>query len=134
MTEHQKSRTWLQAVAEAAREQNIVLPPLSGQAMGTARMSDATGGRVVTFKRRLVPESQAAVDGVEWTLWLDQDDVPGLIAAFRKPAVPTPEDVQECLFVIKGWLIDQWTPDEAKAAIQRRQRLQTEGTLRRTGS
>lgn len=97
-------------------------------------MSASSGGRVVTFKRRLVPESQAAVDGVEWTLWMDQDDVPGLVAAFRKPTVPTPEDVRECLVVIKGWLIDQWTPDEAKAAIRSRRTLLTERVLRRTGS
>ncbi|MEX0703084.1 MAG: hypothetical protein WD069_13395 [Planctomycetales bacterium] len=124
----------MNAVAEAAREQNIPLPPFTGQAMGTARISAPSGARVVTFKRRLVTESQAKIDGVEWTLWMDHDEVPSLIAAFRKPAVPKPDDVRECLLLIKGWLIDQWTPDEAKAAVRRTQPALADSVLRRTGS
>lgn len=92
--------------------------------MGGARAESAADGRFITFKRRLVPAAQAEVDGVEWTLWNEQDDLPVPIAAFREPAEPNSENVKTALSLLTGWLVDGWTPDEAKAAVRTHPRAQ----------
>jgi hypothetical protein len=112
-----RQQSWLPALAEAAKEQNLALPSFTGHAMGGARTVSVAGGRFVTFKRRLVPEDQAAIDGIEWALWREQDDLPERIAAFREPLAPQRENVANTLSLIKGWLLDGWTPAEAKAAV-----------------
>jgi hypothetical protein len=119
-----RQRSWLRSLAEAAKEQNVALPPFTGRAMAAARTPSVGGGRFVTFKRRLVPADQAGVDGIEWALWLDQDDLPERIAAFREPVDPKPGDVANALALIKGWLLDGWTPAETKAAAGRHPRAQ----------
>ena len=117
MTEKARQKAWLSAIAEAATEQGIFLPPFTGHGMGSARSVKTGDGRFITFKRRLVPAAQAEVDGVEWTLWLEHEDRPKPIAAFREPLEPKQENVTSVLSLLKGWLIDAWTPDEAKLAV-----------------
>jgi hypothetical protein len=53
--------------------------------MGRAQSEKVEGCRFVTFRGRLVPDRQAEVDGVEWTLWGEQGDLPLPVAAFREP-------------------------------------------------
>ena len=117
MTERPQQRAWLSAIAEAAKEQGILLPPFTGHGMGSARSVKTRDGRFITFKRRLVPTAQAEIDGVEWTLWLEKEDLPRPIAAFREPLEPKQETVAGALSLLKGWLLDAWTPDEAKLAV-----------------
>ncbi len=85
--------------------------------MGTARSVTVAGGRFVTFKRRLIPADQAESDGVEWTLRLEADETPVPIAAFRQPLTPMHEEVAATLSFLKGWLLERWTPGEAKAKV-----------------
>ncbi len=117
MTEKHKHRSWLRAVAEAAKERGVPLPSFTGHAMGGARSLSVKDGRFITFKRRLVPEAQAEVDGVEWTLWLKQDDLPVPVAAFREPMEPKRENVTNTMLLLTGWLVDGWTADEAKDRV-----------------
>ena len=112
-----EQKSWLKAVADAAKERGLDLPPFLSQGMGTARTANVTGGRFATFKRRLVPADQAANDGVEWTLWLEQGSSLAPIAAFRQPLTPGPDDVANTLCFLKGWLLDGWTREEAKSKI-----------------
>jgi hypothetical protein len=60
------------------------------------------GSRLVTFRRRLVPERQAEVDGVEWTLWDEQGDLPLPVAAFRVPQEPNEENVTAVFWLSQG--------------------------------
>src|SRR5271157_345717 len=124
MTEKHRHRSWLRAVAEAAKERGVPLPSFTGHAMGGARSLSAKDGRFITFKRRLVPAAQAEVDGVEWTLWREQDDLPVPVAAFRESLEPKRENVTNTLLLLKGWLVDGWTPDNAKAAVGLHPRVQ----------
>ena len=123
-TEKHRHRSWLRAVAEAAKEQGIPLPSFTGHAMGGARSLSARDGRFITFKRRLVPAAQAEFDGVEWTLWLEQDDLPVPVAAFRESLEPKRENITNTMLLLKGWLVDGWTPDDAKAAVGLHPRVQ----------
>jgi len=93
--------------------------------MGTARSEKVAGGRFVTFKRRLVPEDQAENDGVEWTLWLEEHEMPVPIAAFRQPVTPMREEIAVTLSFLQGWLLEGWTPDEAKAKVDQHPRCAT---------
>jgi hypothetical protein len=52
--------------------------------MGSARTAALPNGRFVTFKRRLVPDPQAELDGAEWGLWIDREEMPTRIP---KPAL-----------------------------------------------
>ena len=72
----------------------------------------------------LAPVAQAEIDGVEWTLWRKQDDLPVPLAAFREPQQPKQENVTVALSLLEGWLVDGWTPDEAKAAVRKHPRAQ----------
>jgi hypothetical protein len=119
-----RQQSWLRAIAGAAKEQNLTLPSFTGHAMGGARTESAVDGRFVTFKRRLVHQDQAQVDGIEWALWLGQDGLPERIAAFREPLEPKRENVANVLTLIKGWLLDRWAPAEAKAAVGMHPRVQ----------
>jgi hypothetical protein len=123
-TEHPRQQSWLKAIAQAAKEQGVSLPSFTGHAMGSARSVSVADGRFITFKRRLVPTARAEVDGVEWTLWREQDDLPVPVAAFREPLEPKQENVATALSLLKGWLVDGWTPEEAKAAVRTHPRAQ----------
>lgn len=118
MTEFFKQQSWLKAITRVAKEQAVILPSFTGHGMGSARTVSVANGRFVTFKRRLVSAVRAEVDGVEWTLWYEQDDLPMPVAAFREPLEPTEENVRTALSLFKGWLVDGWTSDEAKAAVR----------------
>jgi hypothetical protein len=124
MIERPDGQSWLSAIADAAKARALSLPPFAARGMGGARSAGVEGGRFITFKRRLVPMERAKVDGVEWTLWYEHDDLPVAVAAFREPSEPTPEDVSRALSIFKGWLIDQWTSDEASTAVSRHPRAQ----------
>lgn len=110
------------AIAEAAKEQGVALPGFTRQAMGSASSTTLVDGRFVTFKRRLVSLAHAEVDGIEWTLWREQDDHPVRVAAFREPGEAKQENIATVLSLLKGWLVDGWTPDEAKAAVSKHPR------------
>ena len=125
MTDPLQQQSWLRALAEAAKEQGVSLPSFTGHAMGSARSVSSADGRFITFKRRLVSAAQAEVDGVEWTLWREQDDVPVPVAAFREPLQPRRENVAPALSLLKGWLIDGWTPEDAKVAVRTHPGAQT---------
>ena len=117
MTETFKQPSWLRAIREAAEEQGIPLPAFTANGMGTARSTNTSEGRFVTFKRRLVPTAQADLAGVEWTLWHEAGGLPQPVAAFREPRQPQPERVVAALVLLQGWLVDRWSPDVAKAAV-----------------
>jgi Zn-dependent peptidase ImmA (M78 family) len=121
-TKPPRRQTWLKALAEVAKVQGVHLPSFTVHGMGGARSASVEGGRFVTFKRRLVPPEQAKVDGVEWTLWRDQDDSPVPVAAFREPVEPNQQFLGTTFTLLKGWLVDKWTSDEAKAAVERHPR------------
>jgi hypothetical protein len=123
-TDRSRRLTWLSAIAEAAKLEQIVLPSFDGYGMGALRSAATPAGRFVTLKRRLVPADQAALDGVEWALWYQQDRLPVPVAAFREPLEPKRENVAATLSLLKGWLVDGWTPDEAKAAAKTHPRAQ----------
>jgi hypothetical protein len=133
-TKSPRRPSWLKAIAEAARQQNLPLPSFTGHAMGGARTVSVADGRFVTFKRRLVPEAQAAIDGIEWGLWREQDDLPERIAAFRESLEPNQEDVSKALSLIKGWLLDGWTLAEVNVAVGTHPRRQPVENLPASGS
>ncbi len=122
MTETSKQPPWLRAILEAAKEQGVLLPAFTAHGMGSARSASAANGHFVTFKRRLVQADKADVDGVEWTLWHEVGGLPQPVAAFREPQHPQPENVATALSLLKGWLVDKWLADEAKAAVGRHPR------------
>jgi len=76
-------------------------------------------GRFVTLKRRFVPADQAAVDGIEWTLWGEEAGLPVPVAAFRVPLQPNGDAVAAVLALLRGWLVESWSGDEAKAAVRK---------------
>jgi hypothetical protein len=123
-TDGAQQQTWLGAIAAAAKHQQLELPPFDRYGMGTLRSATTASGRFVTLKRRIGPSAKAEVDGVEWALWHQPEDVPVLVAAFREPLEPNQESVAATLSLLKGWLVDQWTPDEAKGAVSKRPRAQ----------
>ena len=125
MTEKPRPKAWLSAIAEAAQDQGVSLPRFLGHGMGSARSEPLRDGRFITFKRRLVQPAQADIDGVEWTFWIEQNDRPTPIAAFREPQAPKPENVAEALALLRGWLIDGWTTAEARLAVARHPNAQT---------
>ena len=119
MTNQAEPQSWLSAIAEAAKLQGFELPPFDGYGMGTLRSATTAGGRFVTLKRRLGPSANAEVDGVEWALWHQPENLPVLIAVFRDPVDPEKANVAADLLLFKGWLVDEWAPEEAKVAVSK---------------
>lgn len=101
------------------------MPAFNVNGMGGARTTPDSDGRFITFKRRLVSIAQAEIDGVEWALWRMQDDLPKRVAAFREPLHPTPESIGLVITLLRGWLVDQWSPEKAQAEIGKHPRVQT---------
>jgi hypothetical protein len=126
-------QTWLSAVAQAAKSQALELPPVTTNGMGSARTPAGADGRFVTFKRRLVPMGQAEIDGVEWVLWREQDGLPMRVTAFREPLDPKPENFGLAMPLLKGWLVDRWTPEKAQAEVGKHLRAQTVDEPRDSG-
>lgn len=114
MTDLSKKPSWLRAIADAANEAQIQLPEFKDCGMGSVICRSSDGERFVSVKRRFVPASQAAKDGVEWGLWCVQEDESCPVAVFREPFSPTPERVAFMLSVLKGWLVDRWNIEEAE--------------------
>jgi hypothetical protein len=127
MTEPLPQPSWLSVIAETAKAQGIPFPSFTGHAMGSARSVKTAQDRYVTFRRRLVPASQAENDGVEWGLWYEQDDRPVLVAAFREALQPTQDNVAAVFPILKGWLVDEWAPETAQAAVGRHLTAQVTG-------
>lgn len=119
-----RQQTWLGALAEAAQHQRVSLPPFTEYGMGALRSAVIASGRFVTLKRLVGRAANAEVDGVEWALWHEPDDFPVVVAAFREPPEPNQESVVVTLSFLKGWLVDQWTADEAKKAVSKHPRAQ----------
>jgi hypothetical protein len=124
MIDINRQNSWLRSISQAAEAQHLSLPRITGLAMGSGRTATGSNGRFVTFKRRLVPDAQAELDGVEWGLWIDREEMPTRIAAFRESAVPTPQNVAVVLSLLRGWLLDEWTTEQAKAAVSAHPRSQ----------
>ncbi|HVA51226.1 MAG TPA: hypothetical protein VNH11_33095 [Pirellulales bacterium] len=118
MADRSPRKTWLGAIAEAATLQRIELPAFDRYGMGAVRSTTTANGRFVTLKRRIGTAANTE-GGVEWALWHQPDDYPVLVAAFRDRRQPAEESVGATLSLLKGWLVDQWTPDEAKGAVRK---------------
>jgi hypothetical protein len=114
-TDRPRLKTWPTAVAEAALQQDVQLPEIAQQGMGSVLWRSAGGDRLVSFKRRFVAPSAAEDAGVEWTLWSEGDAVPTPVVTFRLPLRPAPNGAQFIVSILKGWLLDHWTADKAKA-------------------
>jgi len=111
-------QSWLEAIEEAAKVQHLPLPPFTGRAIGErphpkALRTDGSSRSSAAF----VSQEQAQTDGIEWSLWYEQDEMPMRVAAFREPLKPTTERVTAALSLLKGWLVDRWAPDAARAAV-----------------
>ena len=124
MTDRSQRQTWLSAIAEAAKHQQLELPPFDAFGMGALRSATTASGRFATLGRRIGRGARAEFDGVEWALWHQPDDVPVLVAAFRDQLEPEHESVVATLSLLKGWLVDQWTPEQAKEAVSKHPRAQ----------
>ena len=102
----------------AATREQIALPAVTDQGMGTLSWRDNLSGRLVSLKRRLVPLSEAGKNGVEWAFWTgDRDDNPLCVASFREGLHPTEARVAGILSLLKGWLIDTCSPDWVQAKV-----------------
>jgi hypothetical protein len=116
MNDLAKKPSWLKAIAEAAIEAQVQLPEFTDRGMGSVICRSADGGRFVSVKRRFVTASQAAKDGVEWGLWREQNDESFPVAIFREPLGPTRERVTFMVSVLRGWLLDRWSVEQAESA------------------
>ncbi len=128
MTSSQQKRSWLKAIDDASREQGIVVPPFTEIGMGTAIARDRNSGRSVSFKRRLLPASDAQHEGVEWSFWLNRNDQTRTVVTFREPLIPTPQRIAAILPILQGWLLNEWPIEQveqiaATAANARSQRF-----------
>src|SRR5262249_37192796 len=103
-TDSLRRQTWLNAVAEAAKLQDVELPPFDEFGMGALRSTATRDGRFVTLKKRIAPRSSGESTGVEWALWHQVADRPVLVGAFRESLEPGPEGVATTLSLLKGWL------------------------------
>jgi hypothetical protein len=125
MTEESKQPNWLRAIKDAAKEQLIKLPQFIPQAMGVTHTLPMQNGRFVTVKYRLVPRTEALHDGIQWTLWQGENDLPDPELSFRQPLKPEQPAINLTLRVLKGWLLDDWTVEETKAAVSQSTSIQT---------
>ena len=116
MTDQSKKPSWVRAIADAANEAQILLPEFTDRGMGSAICRSAGGGRFVSVKHRFVPANKAAKDGFEWGLWCEEEDESFPVADFREPLAPTPERVKFIVSVLKGWLLDRWSIEQAENA------------------
>ncbi len=82
------------------------------------RSESTASGRFVTIKRRFVSATEAINDGVELTLWRMDDDSPLPALTFRNPLHPNKEQTASVLSVLKGWLLDEMTLEEARTAVE----------------
>lgn len=112
-------QTWLRAIADAARGQRIELPAFGQYGMGALRSATTASGRFATLKRRLENGTTADDEGVEWALWQEAGELPEVIAAFGDRRWPADDTIATTFSLLKGWLVDQWTPDEAKRAVSK---------------
>ena len=134
MTDLSKKPSWLRAIADAANEAHLQIPEFTDGGMGSVICRSAGGGRFASVKRRFVSASQAAKDGVEWGLWCEQDDESSPVAVFREPLGPTPERVAFMLSVLRGWLLDRWSVEQAEnAASKHANALVGDALLSKTG-
>lgn len=117
MTDRSPRETWLGAIADAAKLQQIELPPFDLYGMGALRSAATANGRFITLKRRIETAADRESGDVEWALWHQPEDHPVLVAAFRDRRRPDEESVAATLSLLKGWLVDRWAPDEAKSAV-----------------
>lgn len=117
MTDQPRHADWLAAIEEAATLQGIGLPYFTAVGMGGVRSATTESGRFVTLKRRAIPDAEAATAGVVWTLWNELGSSPAPVAAFRESVHTTPDKVEAVLSILKGWLIDGWTPEKAKSEV-----------------
>lgn len=122
-TNNEGKPTWLKALAEAARQQQFELPAFAATGMGALRSETTLGNRFATLKR-LFRGGKSDFDGVEWALWQQVEDHPLLVAAFRDALEPQDEPVRLTLMILKGWLVDQWSADDAKQAVNEHPRGQ----------
>jgi hypothetical protein len=118
-TDRPRIKPWPAAVAEATHELHIQLPEVVQRAMGNVLWRSAAGDRLVSFKRRLVAPSAAEAAGVEWALWLEQDDDPSPVLTFRESLHPTRERAEFIVSVLKGWLVDKWSDEIATMEIEK---------------
>jgi hypothetical protein len=114
MNDRQQSLSWTEAFQQAAAERNIQLPPCTSPRMGNPIWRNQGGDRFVSMKRRFVSANEAATNGIEWTLWTEEDDRPLPVAAFRESVNPRPDRVEFLLTVLNGWLFEQWTSEKLK--------------------
>lgn len=118
-------KTWLNAIAAAAKLNGFELPPFDGYGMGALRSATTSSGRFVTLKRRMGCAAAAGGEGVEWALWHEPHGLPQLVAAFRDALDPEPKSVAATLSLIKGWLMDERMPDEMTDAVRKHPGSQT---------
>jgi hypothetical protein len=107
--------TWLTALSQAANLQRIERSAFDSFGMGALR-SAKVQDRFVTLKRRAVSAEQAAIDGVSWTLWVEENAKPVPVASFREALVPTAESVARVLTLLCDWLVERWTVEETQTA------------------
>lgn len=110
-------QTWLGAIADVARLQRVELPPFDQYGMGALRSATTAGGRFATLKCKIGGVINTDCEEVEWALWQMADDLPIAIAAFRERRWPNDGTIAATFSLLKGWLVDQWSPDEAKRAV-----------------
>ncbi|MGF1577946.1 MAG: hypothetical protein ACFCD0_01140 [Gemmataceae bacterium] len=114
----QPQRFWLSEIAKAAATQGIPLPSFACSEVDHARTTNSDNNRAVTFQRRNDSVEVAEKEGIEWGLWTSKDDMPVPVATFHESIYPNDEAVSRVLAILKGWLVDDWTPDEATAAVE----------------
>ncbi|HEV7221132.1 MAG TPA: ImmA/IrrE family metallo-endopeptidase [Pirellulales bacterium] len=124
-------RSWIAAIDTLAAQEQIALPPMTDYGMGSLSWHDNLGDRLVSFKRRLVPLSEAERSGVEWSFWSSAENKPVCVASFRDAISPTDKRVAAVLSVLKGWLLDSWSPEQAKRVISQNsvQQLETRPSI-----
>jgi hypothetical protein len=103
-TETPRRKKWLDSLHDAAELASISLPEFVPTGMGTGRFQSPNGNRFVTFKRRLVSEEVAKLEGIEWTFWDEVDAIPVPRMTFRESSIPEPERVTAILHHLCDWL------------------------------
>ncbi len=117
MNDTKEQLSWLGAIERIAKERSVSFPRFIGHAMGTARTECVASGRFATFKRRLVSDEQAGIDGIEWGLWQETGGEPEPVITFRSPLTPNNNDVEYVFSLLSGWLLEGWTVEEANEAV-----------------